>query len=81
MSPAEYVLSVLRQYPDNEMSCADLVGWEGNTQKFEKIAIYNTLAHLHGTGKVVKNSEGRATWWALAPESAASKPATSAAKR
>lgn len=68
MTPGDYVLSVLRQFSDNEMSCADLVNWEGNVQKFEKVAIYNALAHLYGTGKIVKQTEGRSTWWAIALE-------------
>lgn len=65
MSPSEYVLSVMRQFPDNEMTCNDLRDWQSETS-FDKVALYNALSYLHMTGKVVKHREGRATWWAIA---------------
>ena len=65
MSPSEYVMSVMTQFPDNEMTCNDLRDWQTETS-FEKVALYNALSYLHATGKVVKHQEGRTTWWAIA---------------
>lgn len=65
LTPGQYVLSVLQQFPDNELTAADLLDWQGDDQRFDKIAIYNALSHLYAKGLVVKNQEGRATWWAV----------------
>lgn len=66
MTPSEYVFSILQGYPDNEMQMADLLQWQ-TTTSFDRVALYNALNYLHSQGKVVKHSEGKGTWWALAP--------------
>lgn len=67
MTPSEYVLSTLTEYPDNEMTARDLQEWQPESagDRFDMVAIYNALAYLYAKRLVVKRREGGSTWWAL----------------
>lgn len=63
----EHALTTLRQYPDNELTIADLfAAAEG---KFTKENLHNALTRLLATGKVVKTIDGtRSAWWAISAQ-------------
>jgi DNA-binding PadR family transcriptional regulator len=62
----EYVLSLLREHPDRELQVSDFFEHQSGPRKFTKQSLHNTLLRLLDAKLVVKGSEGRAAWWAIA---------------
>jgi DNA-binding IclR family transcriptional regulator len=62
----EFVMQLLRQYPGNECSIADLFDACGG--KFTKENLHNALTRLLEKGLVARTVEGRSAWWAISAE-------------
>lgn len=59
----EHVLATLRQWPDNEMTLADIYDLAGGT--FSKENLRQSLDRLAASGKISRSVEGRSVWWAI----------------
>ena len=70
MTAREYILSVLREFPENEMTALDLWRWqEGRVNPLrDKNTIFKTLYDLEAKKQVARNvdTEERVIYWHIA---------------
>jgi len=60
-----YVLDYLTEHSAREMQLKDL--HDGCDGRFSVANMQQSLVRLLGEGKVVRNKDGKAAWWAIAP--------------
>ncbi len=60
----EYILHVLRSFPDRELQVHDLYAWQGESRQHSKQNLTNTLARMLSEGLVERYNEpnGHAYW-------------------
>jgi hypothetical protein len=61
-----FVLAYLTEHADREMQLKDL--HEGCEGQFSVANMQQSLIRLLGEGKVVRNNDGKAAWWAIASD-------------
>ena len=66
-SPSAYVLAVLREFPQNECSVADLFDWQTRGQRHPRAVLQQALMALHEQGSVARVVDRQGmVFWAIA---------------